>query len=236
MTTPAPTTDRRRKRVVVVGQFTMVVEAVSRSLPATVRTATVALDTAPSTNAARDSVLRSSPALVVLVVSRLDRVYAPDLVSELAGRGQRVVVIGQVGDAGESRELAAAGAMAVLDGVGATELVRLVARLTDPEAGTVGRTRVAVAPRRAPDAALTEERRALRRLARLTPAEARTLWRLMHGDSVLEIAERHVVSVETVRSHIRALLTKLDASSQLAAVALAWRVGWQSSPAVRDAA
>jgi len=236
MTTPGPTTDRRRKRVVVVGQFTLVVEAVSRSLPATVRTATVALDAFPSTNAARDSVLRSAPVLVVLVVSPLDRVYAPDLVSELVGRGQQVVVAGAVGYAGESKELAAAGATAVLVGVGVAELVRLVQRLTGREAEAVGQTRPVVAPRRAPDAALSEEGRARRNLARLTPAEARTLWRLMHGDSVVRIAERHVVSVETVRSHIRALLTKLDASSQLAAVALAWRVGWESSPAVLDAA
>lgn len=236
MTTPGPTTDRRRKRVVVVGQFTLMVDAVSRSLPATVRTSTVPLDTSPSTNAARDRVLRSNPALVVLVMSPLDSVYAPDLVSELAGRGQQVVVVGPVADEGESRELAAAGAIAVLDAVGVTELVRHVVQLTDAEAGAVGRTRPVVTPRRAPDAALTEERRARRNLARLTPAEARTLWRLMHGDSVAGIAERHVVSVETVRSHIRSLLTKLDASSQLAAVALAWRVGWQSPPAVLDAA
>lgn len=48
----------------------------------------------------------------------------------------------------------------------------------------------------------------------------------MHGSSVAEIAQAHVVSVETVRSQIRALLAKLEAGSQLAAVALAWRVGW----------
>jgi hypothetical protein len=39
-----------------------------------------------------------------------------------------------------------------------------------------------------------------------------------------------------VRSQIRALLTKLEASSQLAAVALAWQVAWTPSPAALQAA
>ena len=108
MATSGPTADRRRKRVVVVGQFRLMVEAVSRTLPSTVRAAPVPLDACPSANAARDSALRSNAALVVLVVSALDSVYAPDLVSELAGRGQRVLVVGTVGGDEESRELLAA--------------------------------------------------------------------------------------------------------------------------------
>jgi hypothetical protein len=40
------------------------------------------------------------------------------------------------------------------------------------------------------------------------------------------IAGRAHLSLATVRSHIRSILVKLDVSSQLAAVALAHRVGW----------
>ena len=48
----------------------------------------------------------------------------------------------------------------------------------------------------------------------------------MNGLSAAEIAEQRVVSLATVRSQIRAILQKLDVTSQLAAVAMAHRAGW----------
>ena len=44
--------------------------------------------------------------------------------------------------------------------------------------------------------------------------------------SAAEIAEQRVVSLATVRSQIRAILRKLEVTSQLAAVAMAHRAGW----------
>lgn len=61
---------------------------------------------------------------------------------------------------------------------------------------------------------------ARRRLARLTPAERRVLDLLAAGWTVREIAAELVVAVSTVRAHIRGLHTKLEVSSQLAAVAV----------------
>jgi DNA-binding NarL/FixJ family response regulator len=55
----------------------------------------------------------------------------------------------------------------------------------------------------------------------LTPGEHRVLHQMMHGASAGEIAKQLVVSLATVRSHIRSILRKLGVSSQLAAVALA---------------
>jgi DNA-binding NarL/FixJ family response regulator len=61
---------------------------------------------------------------------------------------------------------------------------------------------------------------------RLTDRERDTLLALSTGRSVHEIAVEWVVSEATVRSHVRGVLAKLDAPSQLAAVAMALRSGW----------
>jgi DNA-binding NarL/FixJ family response regulator len=60
----------------------------------------------------------------------------------------------------------------------------------------------------------------------LTDREAVVLSRIMSGSSVADIAQDEFVSEATVRTQIRAILTKLDVHSQLAAVAEAQRVGW----------
>lgn len=209
-----------RPRVVVTGRFRLVVETIGRSLAPAARIVPIPLETCASMSGARDAVLRAKAELVVIVAA--DAVDAHDLVADLAARGQRVVVVSQPGDRAESAELVGAGAVAVLGSGGVAEVRELVDRVArTPGAAPHPATHAPV-----PDRALTAERRARRNLGRLTPAEARILWRLMHGSSVAEIAQAHVVSVETVRSQIRALLAKLEAGSQLAAVALAWRVGW----------
>ena len=58
-------------------------------------------------------------------------------------------------------------------------------------------------------------------LLKLTGAERRVLFHLTTGRSPQTIANELVVSLATVRSHIRSVLRKLDVRSQLAAVALA---------------
>ena len=58
-------------------------------------------------------------------------------------------------------------------------------------------------------------------LVDLTPSERRVLFHMMEGRSAVEIADTLVVSLPTVRSHIRSILRKLNVNSQLAAVAIA---------------
>ena len=65
-----------------------------------------------------------------------------------------------------------------------------------------------------------ETRRRAVLLSRLTARERFVLERLAAGRRAVEIAAEHVVSVTTVRSQIRAILAKLEVSSQLSAVAL----------------
>jgi DNA-binding CsgD family transcriptional regulator len=59
------------------------------------------------------------------------------------------------------------------------------------------------------------------RLLLLTRSERRVLQHLSCGWTATEIAENLVLSISTVRSHIRSILRKLEVSSQLAAVAIA---------------
>lgn len=63
-------------------------------------------------------------------------------------------------------------------------------------------------------------------LAALSPREQEVLTHMMSGRTARAIAEEDYVSIATVRSHIRAVLTKLGVTSQLAAVAVAHRHGW----------
>jgi two-component system nitrate/nitrite response regulator NarL len=63
-------------------------------------------------------------------------------------------------------------------------------------------------------------------LSRLTASERETLRALCDGAAAKEIAARSHTSLATVRTHIRNLLGKLDCHSQVAAVALARRAGW----------
>lgn len=75
-------------------------------------------------------------------------------------------------------------------------------------------------------AELDEVRRRRAGLERLTPREAAILSGLVDGIPVATLAERAFVSEGTVRSQIRAILTKLDVNSQLGAVAVARKAGW----------
>jgi DNA-binding NarL/FixJ family response regulator len=61
---------------------------------------------------------------------------------------------------------------------------------------------------------------------RLSAREAQVLRALADGLSVAAIAVQWIVSEATVRSQVRAILTKLDVGSQLEAVASAHRCGW----------
>ncbi len=74
--------------------------------------------------------------------------------------------------------------------------------------------------------ARVSQRRKMRPFEALTRRESETLQRLSAGEVAGTIAEEWVVSLSTVRSHIRSVLLKLGVSSQLEAVAMAHRSGW----------
>lgn len=65
------------------------------------------------------------------------------------------------------------------------------------------------------------------RLETLTRREAEVLAHFMQGRQVREIARIGVVSEATVRTQVKAILSKLEVSSQLAAVGVAHFAEWQ---------
>ncbi len=66
------------------------------------------------------------------------------------------------------------------------------------------------------------------RLALLSNREMQVLGHLTSGRRVRDIAQADVVSEATVRTQVKAILTKLDVGSQIAAVGLAHRIGWRA--------
>ena len=72
----------------------------------------------------------------------------------------------------------------------------------------------------------TQRSAALAPFERLSAREAQVLRALANGQSVALIAVSCFVSEATVRSQVRAVLTKLGVGSQLEAVAMAHRHGW----------
>ncbi len=63
-------------------------------------------------------------------------------------------------------------------------------------------------------------------LGSLTDAERAVLAGLVAGRGVREIAAERVVGIETVRSQVKAILRKLDARTQVQAVAIATAAGF----------
>lgn len=79
-----------------------------------------------------------------------------------------------------------------------------------------------------------ERSRRLEPFGRLTDRERLTLQALAQGHTVHEIAREWQLSEATVRTHVRSVLAKLKAPSQLAAVSIALRSGWLDSSAQQN--
>ena len=65
-----------------------------------------------------------------------------------------------------------------------------------------------------------ERREVAEKLNRLTQREREVLSELARGNRAQAVAEQYVVSLATVRTQIRSVLSKLEVGSQLEAVAL----------------
>jgi len=74
-------------------------------------------------------------------------------------------------------------------------------------------------------------RHATQRLPSLSPREREIMDLLAQGLTGEQVAERLVLSSETVKTHIRNAMSKLEASTRVHAVAIALREGYISPPA-----
>lgn len=123
-----------------------------------------------------------------------------------------------------ARYIEAGGAVVVSKACGPADLVAVV------ELALAGEAMMSSAERHAALARLRRHRaaeaEALRVFAALTARESEALALISEGRGAAEIADRWDVSMPTIRSHIRAILTKLGVSSQLQAAAMARESGW----------
>jgi DNA-binding NarL/FixJ family response regulator len=147
------------------------------------------------------------------------RIDGVDLVRPLRRLGCEVLVVS--GSRDESCEAAAvaAGALAVIP-----KSSSFAALLDAVHTARAGRPLMPDHVRqewlRLNDRHQAQERERARLLERLSAREREVLDLLVHGQRAAAIAEHFVVSMTTVRTQIRSILTKLEVNSQLEAVAL----------------
>lgn len=177
----------------------------------------------PETLASR--VIEAQPDLVLLDLDLGPAGDGSQLVRPLVDAALRVVIVTAVHDLEQVARALEQGAIGVVrkDGPFSDLLVAVI----DAAHG-----REVMAPRERvrliEEARQGHERRlaALAPFGHLTPRECEVLRALTQGHTVVEIARHSVVSEATVRSQVRAILTKLGVRSQLEAVVAAQHAGW----------
>jgi two-component system nitrate/nitrite response regulator NarL len=181
-----------------------------------------------------DQALTWCPGLALLDVRSLGSEASRAIIARLRRAGAEVCVMIDRSDRHRCQEWLDAGAAELIGHQSPFDHVfRTVNRLLDRSVDAVGagRTSSSPRPRLAPPAPPEIDRRP-DLFAILTEREQHVLAELMDGHCAEEIANASCVSISTVRSQIKAILQKLGVNSQLAAVALARRLGWARDAAV----
>jgi two-component system nitrate/nitrite response regulator NarL len=167
-----------------------------------------------------------SPNLVIFDVRSLDVASGSVLIERMRGVRIRVCVIDVAGNEDRLHAWVGAGSSALIDGGEPfDELFHTIIRLL--RGGSLEqqarRSPFSLAQTQAVEKPRDPQ---LSKFAVLTERERVVLAELMEGHCAEEIATSSFVSISTVRSQIKSILLKLGVNSQLAAVALARRVGW----------
>jgi DNA-binding NarL/FixJ family response regulator len=162
-----------------------------------------------------------SPDVVLLDLNLGNGRTAIPLVAPLVALGARVMVLTGSPDEGLQGAALTEGAHGVFLKHGSLEeLCHTITELTEGQAVLRPADRdqlIAQANLRAD---------AVSKVDRLSNREREVLASLVEGQSAETIAQQQFVALGTIRSHIRAILRKLEVSSQLAAVAVARRAGY----------
>ncbi|MDE3204930.1 MAG: response regulator transcription factor [Acidobacteriota bacterium] len=220
MTAIGPTTPR----VVILEDHRLL----GAALAAALEVAGFVVDTPELTDPDRVlSALKADPPQVALLDLDLGSFGSGEALLEgLVTMGARVLVVSGTTDEAVVGRCLAAGAWGWVPKSEALD--DLVAAI---ESAAVGRRQVGDAERDRLVGVWRAEResaeRALAPFARLSRREGEVLGYLAEGKSVERIAAESFVSETTVRTQVRAILTKLGVNSQLEAVAAAARAGWR---------
>ena len=210
-------------RVVIVDRHALVAQSLAMVLTA------ANVDTYVSNEQSVEAVLRHvrafDPDLVLIDAGAEEAV---ELVRSVARLGSRPLAISDGSDrirVAACIEAGAAAAVSTLDPVD-----RLLSTIRETVAG---RRVMPVAAEAEIIAEAQRERRdravQFARFGTLSVRESEVLEELMSGKSAADIATESYVSIATIRSQIKAILRKLGVNSQLAAVVLAYQVGWRRS-------
>jgi two-component system nitrate/nitrite response regulator NarL len=211
--------------VLIVEDHALLADGLAASLRRTGVRAEVA--EALSTEVILETASRLRPDVVLLDLVLGDEVgLAVPLVGRLCETGARVLVLTGVTDPallGSCIEAGAAGLMSKSETFDAVfeKIMRAVRRESTLRPVERERMLSSLRDRRA------QERARIAPFTRLTARERVVLGALMDGASADEIATASFVSLATIRSQIRSILEKLGVHSQVAAVALAHRAGFE---------
>jgi DNA-binding NarL/FixJ family response regulator len=222
-------TARSEIRVAIVDDHVLVAEALELALSVegydVRRIAVPASPAAP--RALVSAIIRSQPRVVLLNLDLGPFGDGAPLVAPLAKYGANVVVLTGLTDRARWGEVLAAGARTVLSKSQPLNDILATVRKINQGLPVIERAdREALVQewvQKVNDHGAVHERIAL-----LTSREREVLGQLMLGRAVREIAAQGVVSEATVRTQVKSILSKLEVSSQLAAVGLAHRVGWRA--------
>lgn len=227
-------TDPRDYRVVLVDDHALFAESLELALGlASYDVRRVSPGDRSSLEGLTSLVLRHEPHLVLLDLDLGGLGDATDAIGPLARAGANVVVVTASHDRSRWGACIAQGARTVLPkSAGLRDTVAVVRKLH------TGQRVLDVLERQQLLALWKRDHarhgRARQQFTRLSRREREVLGELMLGHNVHEIATSSHVSDQTVRTQVKAILAKLEVSSQLAAVGLAHEIGWHGGPEPRD--
>lgn len=168
---------------------------------------------------------RLEPGIVILDLD-LGEANGTTIIEPLVRTGAAVVVVTGSADRARWGECLSRGASAVLSKCASLDTILAVIEMTDSGVAAISddeRDRLIACYEAENDYA----RDIRRRLESLSARERQVLGGLARGRTPAEIAQTSFVSEATVRTQIRSILTKLEVSSQIAAVGAAFQAHWR---------
>jgi DNA-binding NarL/FixJ family response regulator len=223
---PPSSASRDAMRVVVVEEQNLFGEALSMVLERAGYAAfLVPVSGEHSEHALVRAIDRIEPGVVLLDLDPGARRDCSTLVSALAASGMSVVVMIDSADRARWGQCIALGARRVVHkSAPLTEILATIRRLANglPVLSREDRDQLLALWRSEVETAAE----IIRRLEGLTRREAEVLGMLMDGKQVGDIARERFVAESTVRTQVKAVLAKLQVSSQITAVGLAHKAGW----------
>ncbi len=207
------------KRIVIVEDHLLLAHTLRANLAAEQMDAVVV--SPDSLESILAQVLLLTPDVVLLDLDLHECGDATPLISPISAAGIRVLVVSGTTSRPRVAQALSAGAFGYCaKSVGFEQLVSKISATVQASSPLDTELRRELADE------LRHRNTNVRRFEALTERERATLLALASGLSVRDIAREWVLTEATVRSHVRALLTKLEVSSQLAAVAAALSAGW----------